>query len=103
MAVPGIRRAVIEKDRVVAISPLFGGKALKGPADRVMESLGLPPGNAGVLAAYEGLISDLVIDIGDAAELKNLSTSVEIHSTDTRLGSDDESRRFANWFKETFA
>ncbi len=103
MAVPGVRRAVADKDRVVAISPLFGGKALKGPADRVMESLGLPPGNAGVLASYEGLITDLVIDIGDAAEAKALSTSVEIHTTDTRLGSEDEASRFAEWFKETFA
>jgi LPPG:FO 2-phospho-L-lactate transferase len=102
MAVPGIRRAIIEKDRVVAISPLFGGKALKGPADRVMESLGFPRGNAGVLAAYEGLISDLVIDMGDAADVQTLSTSVEIHSTDTRLASEDGSHRFAKWFKETF-
>jgi len=103
LAVPGIRQAIVEKDRVVAISPLFGGRALKGPADRVMESLGYPPGNAGVLAAYEGLISDLVIDIGDVGDVKTLSSSVEIHSTDTHLASEDETRRFANWFKETFA
>ena len=51
-SIPGIRRAIVEKDRVVAISPLFGGKALKGPADRVLDSLGFPPGNAGVLSAY---------------------------------------------------
>jgi LPPG:FO 2-phospho-L-lactate transferase len=102
MAITGIRRAIAEKRRVVAISPLFGGKALKGPADRVMRSLGFPPGNAGVLAAYEGLITDLVIDIGDEVEMHTLSESVKIHATDTRLGSDDEARRFAAWFKETF-
>ncbi len=101
-AVSGIRQAIEEKDRVVAISPLFAGKALKGPADRVLASLGFPPGNAGVLAAYEGLISDLVIDIGDESEMHTLSTSVNIHATDTRLGSADEARRFAEWFKETF-
>lgn len=102
IAVPEIRHAVAGKERVVAISPLFGGKALKGPADRVMASLGLPPGNAGVLAAYEGLITDLVIDTEDASEIGELSASVMIHATDTRLGSDDESRRFADWFQETF-
>ena len=102
MAVQRIRQAVTEKERVIAISPLFGGKALKGPADRVMESLGYPAGNAGVLAAYEGLISDLVIDIGDASDMQTLSTSVRLHTTDTRLGSEDEARRFADWFKETF-
>jgi len=102
MAVQRIRQAVTEKDRVIAISPLFGGKALKGPADRVMESLGYPAGNAGVLAAYEGLISDLVIDIGDVSDMQTLSTSVRIHAIDTRLGSEDEAHRFADWFKETF-
>jgi len=103
IAVPEIRQAVVEKERVVAISPLFGGKALKGPADRVMRSLGFPAGNAGILAAYEGLISDLVIDIGDARDAEKLSTSVMIHATDTRLGSPDGARRFAEWFQETFA
>ena len=102
IAIPEIRQAVAEKERVVAISPLFGGKALKGPADRVMTSLGFPAGNAGVLAAYEGLISDLVIDIGDAREEEKLPTSVMIHATDTRLGSGDEARAFAWWFEETF-
>lgn len=102
IAIPGIRKAIVDKDRIVAISPLFGGKALKGPADRVLESLGFPRGNAGVLSAYEGLISDLVVDIEDASDVQRLSTSVRIHATDTRLGSDDEARRFAEWFKETF-
>ncbi|MEA2009078.1 MAG: 2-phospho-L-lactate transferase [Actinomycetota bacterium] len=102
MAVSGIRDAIMEKDRVIAISPLFGGKALKGPADRVMESLGFPPGNAGILAAYDGFVSDLVIDTGDSVDLETLSTSVKIHATDTRFGSENESRRFADWFKETF-
>ena len=102
IAVPEIRQAVAEKERVVAISPLFGGKALKGPADRVMTSLGFPAGNTGIIAAYEGLISDLVIDIGDARDDEKLSTSVMIHATDTRLGSRDEARRFAQWFQETF-
>ena len=102
LAVPEIRQAVAAKERVVAISPLFGGKALKGPADRVMASLGFPAGNAGILAAYEGLISDLVIDIGDARDEEKLPTSVMIHATNTRLGSEDEARRFARWFQETF-
>ncbi len=102
IAVPEIRQSLAEKERVVAISPLFGGRALKGPAERVMASLGFPPGNAGVLTAYEGLISDLVVDIGDASDSRELSTSVIVHATDTRLDSEDGARRFAEWFRETF-
>lgn len=98
LAVPGVRDAVRRHERVVAISPLFGGKALKGPADRVMRSLGLPPGNAGVLAAYEGLLTDLVVAREDAADAAHLSTpNVAVHVADTRIGSFEAGKRFAAW------
>ena len=98
LAVPGVREAVRDHPSVVAISPLFRGKALKGPADRVMSSLGLPPGNAGVLAAYEGLISDLVIDRGDAGDAADLARGdVSIHVTDTRFIDVDAGKRFGSW------
>ena len=69
---------------MVAVSPLFGGKALKGPADRVLASLGLPAGNAGVMEAYAGLIAMLVVDTQDADDAKQLG-GVEIMVTDTRM------------------
>jgi len=103
LAIGDIRRTVESKNRVVAISPLFGGKALKGPADRVMASLGRPWGNAGVLASYEGLITDLVIDSSDIADVGTLPGSVSIHVTDTLLGTPEAAYRFGAWFKETFA
>jgi len=96
LAVPGIREAVGAAPRVVAVSPLFGGKALKGPADRVMAALGLPPGNAGVLAAYEGLITDLVVDAGDRQDLAALGGGrVRLHAADTRIAEASAAARFA--------
>ncbi|HET7847231.1 MAG TPA: 2-phospho-L-lactate transferase [Acidimicrobiia bacterium] len=80
LIVPGLREAVALHPRVIAISPLFGGKALKGPADRVMGSLGLQAGNRGVVEAYEGLLDILVIDKGDAADaavIEGISVVVE--------------------------
>lgn len=102
LEVRAIARAVAAHRRVVAISPLFGGQALKGPADRVMASLGYPSGNAGVAAAYDGMISDLVIDGGDASDAEQLSESVDVHITDTHLASNESSRRFGRWFEQTF-
>ena len=102
LAVRAIARAVAAHRRVVAISPLFGGRALKGPADRVMASLGYPEGNAGVASAYDGMITDLVIDVGDAPDAEQLSKAVRIHVTDTHLASDEASRRFGRWFEQTF-
>jgi LPPG:FO 2-phospho-L-lactate transferase len=94
LSIPGIREAVVAHERVVAVSPLFGGKALKGPADRVMASLGLPPGNQGVLEAYAGMVHVLVIDETDRQEAKELS-DVEVLITDTKISSPEAGVRLA--------
>lgn len=96
LAVPQIAEAVGDHDRVAAISPLFGGAPLKGPADRVLASLGHPPGNAGVAAAYDGYLADFVIDVGDVADAEALSeTGLTVHTLDTRMGEPDAGERFA--------
>jgi LPPG:FO 2-phospho-L-lactate transferase len=89
---------VDEAAPVVGVSPLFGGKALKGPADRVMAGLGLPPGNAGVLAAYDGLLSDLVVDQEDRIDAIDLASgSIRIHVADTRVADTAAAAEFASW------
>ena len=101
LAVEHIRGAVAAAPRVIAVSPLFAGKTLKGPADRVMAALGLPPGNAGVLAAYEGLLTDLVIDEGDRDDVARLGGGrVRIHTADTRITEPAAAKRFAEWLLE---
>ena len=54
------------RDRVVAVSPIVGGVALKGPADRLMRELGHEPSVVGVASLYASLASALVIDPVDA-------------------------------------
>lgn len=95
LAVPGLREAVDSVARVIAVSPLFRGEALKGPAHQVMASLGLTPGNAGVLAAYGDLVSDIVIDEDDRADVAALSPHAKVHVTDTRIGDRDRAGAFA--------
>jgi len=92
LTVPGVRDAIADHPRVVAVSPLIGGRAVKGPADRVMASLGLPPGNRGVVAAYEGLLSRLVIDAGDDVEELD---GIEVLSTPTLIRKPEQARRLA--------
>ena len=72
LAVAGIR-AALERRRVpcVAISPLIGGAAVKGPADRMLARLAGGTTPAHVASCYPGLIDVLVIDEADApAELE---------------------------------
>jgi len=65
LAVPGIEEALRTK-HVVAVSPLVGGKALRGPLAEMMASLGHEPGAAGVCALYGDLVSTFVLDREDA-------------------------------------
>ena len=86
LAVTEIAAAVGRACPVMAVSPLFGGRALKGPADQVLTSLGFPPGHAGVLAAYPGLIRNLFIDQEDQDEQSELAESeVSVHVGSTRI------------------
>jgi LPPG:FO 2-phospho-L-lactate transferase len=66
LAVPGIEEALRAR-RVAAVSPLVGGKALRGPLAEMMASLGHQPGAAGVRALYGDLVSVFVLDREDSA------------------------------------
>jgi LPPG:FO 2-phospho-L-lactate transferase len=67
LAVPGVREAIAERrDRTVAVSPIVGGAALKGPADRLMRELGHEPTVVGVARWYADVASTLVVDQADA-------------------------------------
>ncbi|MFI5262326.1 MAG: 2-phospho-L-lactate transferase [Candidatus Limnocylindrales bacterium] len=71
LAVPGFMPALqAARQRgvpVVAVSPIVGGRALKGPADRMLRSLGGEASAAGVAARYVAFVDGLVLDRQDAA------------------------------------
>lgn len=67
LAVPGIRDALAaRRRRVVAISPIVAGAALKGPADRMLTELGHEASVVGVARLYRDVAGTLVIDHADA-------------------------------------
>lgn len=66
-ALPGVDETLaFRRDRVVAVSPIVGGAALKGPADRMLRELGMEPSVIGVAKLYAPIASVLVIDPVDA-------------------------------------
>ncbi len=66
-ALPGIDGLLAERrDRVVAVSPIVGGAALRGPAARMLAELGHEPSVVGVARIYAPVASVLVIDPADA-------------------------------------
>jgi LPPG:FO 2-phospho-L-lactate transferase len=71
LAVPGVRAAVESHQRVVGVSPLIGGAAVKGPAASVIADLGLGSGIEGVAHCYPGLLDLLVVDPGDVTQIES--------------------------------
>ncbi len=66
LSIPGVWDAVAKTERVVAISPIVGGKTIKGPADKLMAALGFEVSPKGVAEVYKGIIKYMVIDQVDA-------------------------------------
>jgi LPPG:FO 2-phospho-L-lactate transferase len=65
LAVAGMRDLVARKP-VVAVSPIVGGAAIKGPAGKMMQELGLEVSPAGVARRYAGLVDGFLMDDVDA-------------------------------------
>jgi LPPG:FO 2-phospho-L-lactate transferase len=73
LAVPGMREALGSSPAPkIAVSPIVGGRALKGPADRMLASLGHEVSAVGVARMYEGLVSGMVIDEVDNGEISGI-------------------------------
>jgi LPPG:FO 2-phospho-L-lactate transferase len=67
LGIAGVREALRETPaKVAGVSPIIGGKTIKGPADRMMASLGMEATAAGVARAYADFMDVLVIDEEDA-------------------------------------
>jgi LPPG:FO 2-phospho-L-lactate transferase len=67
LAVPGVREVLRRRrSRVVGVSPIIGGAPVKGPADRLMQPLGIEVSCVGVARTYADVCATLVIDAGDA-------------------------------------
>ncbi|HWG73198.1 MAG TPA: 2-phospho-L-lactate transferase [Acidimicrobiales bacterium] len=68
LAVPGVADAVMaRRDDTVAVSPIIAGKALKGPADRMLAELGHEVSVIGVARLWAPFAATLVVDDADAA------------------------------------
>ena len=99
LAVDGVREAIVSARtrgvQVIGVSPIVAGKAIKGPADRMLRAAGLPSSPVGVARALPGLFDTLLVeerDLTDAlrAELAPLVSRIigattVMHDGDARL------------------
>jgi LPPG:FO 2-phospho-L-lactate transferase len=82
LAVPGVRSA-LEKTMapVVAVSPIIGGRAVKGPTAKIMAELGMVPSARAVAERYGKLLDVFIADTEDAATIEGLRIPVRLAPT----------------------
>ncbi|HKX36701.1 MAG TPA: 2-phospho-L-lactate transferase [Rhizorhapis sp.] len=91
LSVPAIRAALAEAQApVVAISPIVGGKAVKGPTAKLMGEMGVAVSPAAIASHYEGVIDGLLVDERDQMDI-----ALPIASTDTLMITLDDRARVA--------
>lgn len=94
LALPGIRaRLDSRKVPIVAVSPFIGGKAIKGPAAKIMDEIGIATTPAGLASYYGGLLDGIVIDHADSATDE---PNIALHVTDTLMRDISDQRRLAS-------
>ena len=90
LELPGVRERVAQK-RVVALSPIVGGRAVKGPLGTMIPDLmGVPASAAAIVRHYDGLLSALVVEHGDGA-----GVGVPCRETRTVMGDEHDRERLA--------
>ena len=93
LAVPGIRAALSTASvPVVAVTPIIGGAAVKGPTAKLMNELGIEVSPAAIAAHYDGLIDALLVDERDRA----ISIDVPHAFADTMMTTLDDRARVAS-------
>jgi LPPG:FO 2-phospho-L-lactate transferase len=69
----GVRDALRRvKSRVAAISPIVGGKTIKGPADKMLRGLGMEVSPLGVARLYRDIVGLFVIDTADKSYVESI-------------------------------
>lgn len=99
LAIPSIRAAVRSaRAPVIAVSPIVGGQALKGPTAKIMTELGLQPSAQAVAHHYRDLLDGFIIDHSDAGEAAAIIDSgIAVAATQTVMQTLDDRRQLARF------
>ncbi len=107
--IPGMMALLRQQARrVIAISPIIGGRALKGPAAKIMSELGLPVSAAGwtlwMNERYPALVDTWVWDeIDEGLANSDALKSLDIRTTSTVMSDPAIARQFGAWLLEACA
>lgn len=105
LSVPGVRDALRETDaRIAAVSPIVGGKTIKGPADRMLRDQGMSASATTVGKMYEDFLDLLVIDNADETLRPQIEAlGLEVAVTDTIMDSMEKKAALARTVLDTIS
>jgi LPPG:FO 2-phospho-L-lactate transferase len=92
LAVLGMREQLRRAEApIIAVSPIIGGAAIKGPTTKIMAELSVAATNASIARHYEGIIDGLIVDRIDAADAASLpvaalATATLMNTLEDRVG-----------------
>ena len=99
LAIPGVRDAIENFDGTrIAVSPIVGGQAIKGPAAKMMDELDIETSCVGVASQYKDLCDIFVlddVDAGRAGDIEALGMCAAV--TNTMMFTDDDKVRLAKY------
>lgn len=96
VGLPGVRDALRAHARVVAVTPIVRGAALKGPADRLLRTTGADPSASGVAALYADFADEFVVDASDGDEIARVEAlGLRARTLDTLMTDHDRAEALA--------
>jgi LPPG:FO 2-phospho-L-lactate transferase len=95
LSIPGVRETLAQRQApLVAVSPIIGGQAVKGPAAKIMDELGFAVSSTGVAGFYGPLVDGFIIDTVDGQLAVEIG-GPEVRVSDTMMRNADDRRRLA--------
>ena len=90
LALKNVRHAIIRSaTQVMTISPIIGGRSVKGPADDMMRTMGHEVSAVGIARIYQDLLNGIVIDEKDRGLKPDIEKlGIRVHVTDTLMNTD---------------
>jgi LPPG:FO 2-phospho-L-lactate transferase len=96
LAVPGMRALLqTQAAKIIIVSPLVGGQAIKGPTAKMMRELAIPTDSTSIASFYNGLLGCLVIDPADQQDVGQLQQTCRIAVLPTLMKTDEDKHNLA--------
>jgi LPPG:FO 2-phospho-L-lactate transferase len=97
LGIPGMRDLIKNADAMVlAVSPIVGGKAVRGPAAKMLSELGVDPSPVGVAELYHDILDLIIIDNMDASYKEEIAAmGIDVVTTNTIMSTTVDKRALA--------